>query len=71
MNQWKVRAYTGKNRNIVLGCTYVRALTEAGAIELGRKALKIIGIKGRYQVEAIRYSPLHDLAFVGYIKRLD
>lgn len=71
MDQWKVRAYTGKNRNIVLGCTYVRALTEADAIELGRKALKIIGIKGRYQVEALPYSPYHDLSFGKYLKRLD
>ena len=54
--QWKVTAYTGKNRNINLGDSYVRADTESEAVDIGRRALKLIGVRGRFQVEARPYS---------------
>lgn len=68
MNQWKVTAYTGKNRDKILGSTWVRASTETEARDLGRRALRIVGVRGRYQVSASLYSPLRDFAFVGYIR---
>lgn len=67
MNQWKITAYTGKNRDKVLGHTWVKAYTESEAVDLGRRALKIIGVRGRYQVSASPYSPLRDSAFCGYL----
>jgi hypothetical protein len=71
MNQWKVTAYTGKNRDKILGSTWVRAFTESDARELGRKALRLIGIRGRYQVSASPYSPLRDIAFLGFVVRCE
>ena len=67
MNQWKVTAYTGKNRDKVLGSTWVRAYSELEARDLGRRALRLIGVRGRFQVSASRYCPLRDLAFLGYV----
>jgi hypothetical protein len=69
-NQWKVTAYTGKNRDIVLGHGYVRAVTESQAVELGKRALRLIGIGGRYQVSARPYSPLADYEFHGYVRAI-
>lgn len=66
-NQWKVTAYTGKNRNITLGSTFVRADSEDTAMELGKSALRTIGIGGRYQVSASQYFPWKDFAFIGYV----
>jgi hypothetical protein len=70
MNQWKVTAYTGKNRDKVLGHSFVKACSESQAIELGRRALRLIGVRGRFQVSASPYSPLRDLAFLGYVVRV-
>jgi hypothetical protein len=70
MNQWRVTAYTGKNRNIVLGQTWVKAYSEASAVELGRRALRLIGVRGRFRVSASLYSPLRDVAFLGYVVRV-
>jgi hypothetical protein len=70
MNQWKVTAYTGKNRDKVLGQSFVKACSESQAIELGRRALRLIGVRGRFQVSASPYSPLRDLAFLGYVVRV-
>lgn len=70
MNQWKVTAYTGKNRDIILGHSWVLADSEQHAMELGRKALKITGVRGTFRVSASRYSPLNDVAFIGYVARV-
>jgi thermostable 8-oxoguanine DNA glycosylase len=67
--QWKVSAYTGKNRDINLGSTFVQADTEDAAKELGRSALRMIGVRGRYMVEARPYFPWKDIAFIGYVAR--
>lgn len=69
-DQWQVIAYTGKNRNIVLGKSYVRAQSEAKAIELGKTALRLIGVRGRFNVQASRYAPWKDWAFSGFIVRV-
>jgi hypothetical protein len=68
MNQWKVTAYTGKNRNVLLGSSYVRADSESKAIDLGKRALRLIGIRGAFRVSASRYDPLRDLALKGFIR---
>ena len=70
MFQWEVAAYTGKNRDKVLGRTWVRAISESQAMDLGRRALRITGVRGSFRVEAFRYSPLHDLAFLGYVSQV-
>lgn len=70
MNQYKVTAYTGKNRDKVLGHTWVKACSELQAVELGRRALRLIGVRGRFQVSASQYSPLRDIAFLGYVARV-
>jgi hypothetical protein len=36
-------------------------------MELGKSALRTIGIRGRYQVEARHYFPWKDFAFLGYV----
>jgi hypothetical protein len=68
MNQWKVTAYTGKHRNVLLGSSYVRADSESQAMELDKRALRLIGVRGSFRVSASRYDPLRDLAFKGFIK---
>ena len=69
-NQWQVIAYSGKNRNVILGKSYVRASTAAQAVDLGRSALRLIGVRGRFNVDAIPYSPLGDWAFSGFIRKV-
>jgi hypothetical protein len=71
MDQWKVTAYAGKNRNIILGHSWVRASSEQQAIELGRRALRLIGVRGLFRVSASLYSPLSDWAFAGYVVRVE
>jgi hypothetical protein len=66
--QWKVTAYTGKNRNVLLGSSYVLADSESKAIDLGKQALRLIGVRGTFRVSATRYSPLRDLAFQGFVR---
>jgi hypothetical protein len=66
--QWKVTAYTGKNRNVLLGSSYVLADSESEAIDLGKQALRLIGVRGTFRVSATRYSPLRDLAFQGFVR---
>jgi hypothetical protein len=70
MNQWKVTAYTGKHRDKILGHSWVRASSEQQAIELGRRALRLIGVRGSFRVSASLYSPLGDYAFAGYVVRV-
>jgi hypothetical protein len=64
--QWKVIAYTGKNGDVRRGQTFVLADTEAQACELGKAALRMLGIRGRYVVNAMRYYPWGDPAFFRY-----
>ena len=71
LNQWQVIAYAGKNRDVMLGRSYVRAATELQAMELGKTALRLIGVRGRFQVQALRYSPWKDWAFAGFIARVE
>ena len=66
--QWKVTAYTGKNRNVLLGSSYVLADSESEAIDLGKQALRLIGVRGTFRVSATRYNPLRDLAFQGFVR---
>ena len=68
--QWQIIAYTGKNRNVIVGRTYVRAATASKAIELGRAALRLIGVRGRFNVEAVAYDPSSDWAFSGFIRKV-
>ena len=68
--QWKVSAYTGKNRNIKLGSSYVLADTEREAMQLGRRALRLIGVRGSFQVSASQYFPWKDLAFAGFVSQV-
>jgi hypothetical protein len=68
--QWKVTAYTGKNRNVMLGSSYVLADTERQAMELGRRALRLIGVRGSFQVSASQYFPWRDLAFSGFVSQV-
>ena len=70
-NQWQVIAYAGKNRDVMLGRSYVRAATESQAMELGKTALRLIGVRGRFQVQALRYAPWKDWAFAGFIARVE
>ena len=70
MSQWKVTAYTGKNRNVLLGSSYVRADSESQALELGKRALRLIGVRGSFRVSASRYDPLRDLAFSGFVSQV-
>ena len=39
MNQWKVTAYTGKNRDKILGHSWVRASSEEQAIEIANDSV--------------------------------
>ena len=66
-NQWKITAYTGKNRNVILGHTFVKADTEQQACKIGRVALKTIGIRGSCRVSARPYLPWQDIAFLGFL----
>jgi hypothetical protein len=68
--QWKVTAYTGKNRNILLGSSFVLADTEQQAMEFGKTALRLIGVRGSFRVSASAYNPLRDWAFAGYIQEV-
>ena len=58
--RWKVIAYTGKNRDVILGNSYLLAETEAKAMELGKSALRLIGIRGQFRVQALIYHPWRD-----------
>lgn len=69
-NQWQVTAYTGKNRDRNLGTSFVRADSEEHARELGRKALRLIGVRGSFRVSASPYWPPRDLAFWGFVKEV-
>jgi hypothetical protein len=68
--QWKVTAYTGKNRNMILGSSFVLATSERDAIELGKQALRMIGVRGLFSVYATAYNPLRDWAFCGFIREV-
>lgn len=63
---WRVTGYTGKRGDIRRGQTFVRADSESKAIELGKAALRMLGVRGRYVVNASRYYPWLDLALDGY-----
>ena len=68
-NQWQVIAYAGKNRDVMLGRSYVRAASESQAMELGKSALRLIGVRGRFRVQVVPYAPWKDWAFAGFIAR--
>ena len=70
MFQREVAAYTGKNRDINLGDSFVRADTEQQAMELGKSALRITGVRGAYRVEAVPYHPWADWAFTGFVRKV-
>ena len=64
---WRVFAYTGKRGDKHLGETFVRAHDEASAIAIGKLALRLIGIRGRYVVNASRYYPWFDRKLAGFV----
>lgn len=66
-DQWRVTAYRGKNGDIKAGETFVRADSESRAKEIGKTALRQIGISGRFVVNVRPYRAWRDLAFLGYI----
>lgn len=67
--RWKVIAYTGKNRDKILGSTYVLAETEEKAMELGKTALRLIGIRGQFRVQALIYHPWRDPWIAQFVAR--
>jgi hypothetical protein len=67
---WRVSAYTGKNRNIDLGDTFVRADSESHAKELGRKALRLTGVRGSFQVSVRPYYPWLDRDLLGFVREI-
>lgn len=64
---WKVIAYRGKTGDVRLGETFVRAATESQARELGKSALRMIGVRGRYVVNASLYYPWFDSRLAGWV----
>lgn len=64
---WRAVAYTGKRGDIKLGETFLRASTEAEALALGKSALRLIGVRGRFVVNVSPYYPWLDVAFQGYV----
>jgi hypothetical protein len=61
-DQWKAVAYTGKRGDVRLGETFVRADDARSAKELGKRALRLIGIRGRFVVNVMPYYPWCDPA---------
>lgn len=59
-DQWKAVAYTGKRGDIRLGETFVRASDAIRAKELGKRALRLIGVRGRFVVNVVPYYPWLD-----------
>ena len=66
-DKWEVRAFTGKSGDIHLGTTFVRAATIEEATKLGKSALRLIGVRGRFVVYAKHYLPWYDSACLGYV----
>jgi hypothetical protein len=64
---WRVIAYRGKTGDIHLGQTFVRAGSETQACELGETALRMLGVRGRYVVNASVYYPWLDRELHGYV----
>jgi hypothetical protein len=64
---WKAIAYTGKTGDTKLGETFVRALSEESALVLGKSALRVIGIRGRFVVNVSPYYPWCDSALQGFL----
>lgn len=67
--KWEVKAYRGKNRDVDLGTSWVTADTERQAIELGKRAMRMIGVRGQFRVSVRLYRPECDRAFLGFIKQ--
>jgi len=66
-DKWEVKAFCGKSGDIHLGTTFVKADTEERAKELGKSALRLIGVRGRFVVNARHYLPWYDPAMAGFI----
>ena len=64
-NQWLVRKLD-RNWNRVLGETYVRAMTEQRAMNIGRVVLGDGGV-----ILATPYDASRDLAMAGYVRVVD
>jgi hypothetical protein len=67
-NQWLVTAYSGKNRDVILRQTFVRAASAAAAGRLGRDALKLVGCRGRFNVSVRPYYPWLDVDMQRYLR---
>ena len=66
MMQWQCEAYSGKKRQ-TFRKTWVRACSEREAMELGRRAFRLLGVRGKFFVSASPYRPERDIAFIGYL----
>lgn len=69
---WRVRGYRGKNRDVVLGETFVRSSSYRMAQTTGERALRILfpnKCKGSFQVFASEYHPELDSLYVGYVAK--
>ena len=66
-DRWEVKAYCGKSGDTHLGTTFVRAANEERAKELGKSALRVIGVRGRFVVNVRHYLPWFDSAMAGFI----
>jgi hypothetical protein len=64
---WRVIAYRGKSGDVHLAETFVRSSSELRAIEIGKSALRMLGVRGRYVVNASRYYPWLDRKLAGYV----
>jgi len=47
--------------------TFVRASSEIAAKNIGKSALRMLGVRGRYDVRARRYYPWFDPALRGFV----
>jgi len=66
-SMWEVVAYRGKSGDVHVAKTFVRAASERSACELGKSALRLLGVRGRYVVNAKVYYPWLDTALQGYV----
>lgn len=55
---------------VIRRSTYVRAGSEQAARRLGRRWLRILGLRGKFHVRARIYNPLNDPEMRGYVRPL-
>jgi len=66
-DKWEIKAYCGKSGDIHIGTTFVRAANEERAKELGKSALRLLGVRGRFVLNARQYFPWYVPAMAGFM----